>query len=171
MANEVSLQEFKVMMGVFNDAIAVVDTQSKRINGVLSDISGTFSSVAQDWQSPAASTFGDLAREYETDAANLNDLLADILVRMRQTYKNYHDVEVRAQQALRDQEPPPPPGRDRHTVVDQPEQLMRAQVMQATPGQAAPGQFTPAQVMRAELGQLMPAQVMPAEPTPTTPAR
>jgi uncharacterized protein YukE len=115
-AKELSLQEFKVMMGVYGDAIAVVDIQSRRIDGVLGELRGAFLEAEQHWSSPGGATFGDVVREYDTDAVNLSDLLAEILHRMRQTFKNYHEVEVRAVQNLKNQAPGPPQGHDRHTT-------------------------------------------------------
>lgn len=93
------------MMGVFNDAIGVVDKQSKRISQTLEGLGIALNGVGDAWKSPAADTFNQLAAEFKTDAGHLDDLLADILSRMRQSYHNYEEVEHKAEQNLGNQRP------------------------------------------------------------------
>jgi hypothetical protein len=106
-AREVSLDEFRVMMGVFRDAIAVVGRESTRVTHTLSEVSGSFSMIAHHWQSPAELTLTDLAHEFDSDAADLNDLLAEIHRRMGRTFENYRQAEIRAEQNLTQKQPPP----------------------------------------------------------------
>lgn len=104
MAKEVTLSEFKVMMGVFETAIGDVGKQKRTIRTTLGEIAGTFSSIEADWQSPAAETFANLTTDFTTAAKNLNDLLDDIYTRMGQTYQNYLTVEQQAEKNLKGQE-------------------------------------------------------------------
>ncbi|MFI7608273.1 WXG100 family type VII secretion target [Micromonospora sp. NPDC049366] len=93
---EMSLTEFRVVMGVFGEAIRTVETQKGRAEAALVDIRAAFIASESHWQSPAADTYSSLMQEYDRDATALNELLADILRRLRRTYQNYRDVEARA---------------------------------------------------------------------------
>ncbi|MEO3816508.1 hypothetical protein [Plantactinospora sp. B24E8] len=94
-----------MMMRVFGEAIETVAAQNRRVEGVLGELRGAFVAAQDEWRSPAGATFADLVREYDADAADLNGLLAEILRRMRQTYHNYHEVEVQAAANLNNTNP------------------------------------------------------------------
>ncbi|MFJ6199225.1 WXG100 family type VII secretion target [Micromonospora sp. NPDC092111] len=93
------------MMRVFGEAIDTVATQNRRVEATLGELRGGFVASQDDWRSPAGNTFADLVREYDADAGALNELLAEILRRMRQTYHNYHEVEAKAVQNLNNTHP------------------------------------------------------------------
>ncbi|GAA0486351.1 hypothetical protein Ade02nite_10100 [Paractinoplanes deccanensis] len=94
MAQHVSPEKFKVMMDVFGNSITVVETQRRRVEAALDGIRSAFREAEEDWKSPAAQTFGELTREFDTDAAALEDLLVEILARMRKSFQNYHQTEL-----------------------------------------------------------------------------
>jgi hypothetical protein len=93
---QVTIEQFRVLMGVFGEAIRTVDSQSRRVEAALGNVRVALLSSEGHWSSPAATTLTALVGEYDRDAAALNELLADILRRMRVSYQNYHDVEARA---------------------------------------------------------------------------
>lgn len=100
MAQEVTLAQFKVLMGEFSDAIDVVAAQSKIVQEMLDGIDQDFRTVSDLWLSPAALTFDPLRTAYKTSADDLNDTLGSILQRMRITYNDYLEVEAKAVQNL-----------------------------------------------------------------------
>ncbi|MFF5076580.1 WXG100 family type VII secretion target [Actinoplanes sp. NPDC000266] len=94
MAGNVSPEKFRVMMDVFGSSINVVEAQRRRVEAALDGIRAGFRDAEQDWKSPAAQTFGELTREFDADAATLEELLGEILSRMRQSFENYREVEL-----------------------------------------------------------------------------
>jgi WXG100 family type VII secretion target len=99
-SQELTLDQFKVVMQDLADATTVVDAQQKTIELVLGDLQSTFVQAQQLWQSPAASSLGSLTQEFQSDANALCDLLGEIVSRMRQTYSNYEAAEQQAIQNL-----------------------------------------------------------------------
>jgi uncharacterized protein YukE len=97
---DITLAQFKVYLGDFSDAISMVSTQSNIVHETLADIEQELNTVTQIWQSPAASTFDPLRTEFHNSSADLGDVLAGILHRMRITYQNYLDAERKAVQNL-----------------------------------------------------------------------
>jgi uncharacterized protein YukE len=99
-ATEVSLAEFKVLLSELNHQTDVIDRQRARIEGLVADIRIAFLDAESHWKSPAAETFGDIAREYNQDTDDLVDWLKDIVARMRHTYEQYHITENTAVRAV-----------------------------------------------------------------------
>jgi uncharacterized protein YukE len=103
MAQEVTLDQFKVIMQDLADATSVVEAQHTTIEAVLTDLQAVFQQAQTLWRSPAGSTLASLTREFQSDATALNDLLGDIVSRMHKTYANYQAVEQQAVQNLNGQ--------------------------------------------------------------------
>lgn len=100
MAGEVSLAQFKVLLGEFNEAIEVIARQTAVVHETLADIKQDFRHVTDLWSSPASLTFEPVRTEYERSSDDMDDVLAGILHRMRITYQNYVDMERKAVQNL-----------------------------------------------------------------------
>jgi hypothetical protein len=100
LAEQITLEKFKVLMGEFHDAINVVDTQCRVVHETLGGIAQDFRTVTDLWQSPAAQTFEPLRTEFQRSSDDLDDVLAGILHRMRITYDNYLETERKAVQNL-----------------------------------------------------------------------
>jgi hypothetical protein len=107
---EVSLDQFKVLMQELADATSVVDTQRKNIETLLVDLQDQFGLALSYWRSPAADTLELLTKEYQADVTSLNELLADIVSRMRKSYTNYVAVEKKAEQNLSSSQSSSPSG-------------------------------------------------------------
>jgi hypothetical protein len=100
LAEQITLEKFKVLMGEFHDAIDVVATQCRVVHETLGGIAQDFRTVTDLWQSPAAHTFEPLRTEFQRSSDDLDDVLAGILHRMRVTYDNYLETERKAVQNL-----------------------------------------------------------------------
>jgi uncharacterized protein YukE len=99
-ARQVSLAQFNVLMGEFNDAIGVVSRHRDNVHDTLTGIEQHLNAVAGLWNSPAALTFEPLRAEFRRSADDLDDVLKGIVHRMRITYANYVDAERKAQKNL-----------------------------------------------------------------------
>jgi WXG100 family type VII secretion target len=97
---DLNFEQFSVLMSQFEDTIEVVARESGTVRSTLDSIQDSFRQVETHWQSPAEATFEPLASELRTHADGLNDLLDEIVRRMRATYGNYRETERRAQQNL-----------------------------------------------------------------------
>jgi uncharacterized protein YukE len=97
---EVSVKEFKVLLGELSAQTDVIATQRSRIQGLVEDIRGAFQEAEYHFNSPAGESFTVIAGEFNSDAEALDEYLADIVGRMRHTYAQYRTTENTATRSV-----------------------------------------------------------------------
>jgi WXG100 family type VII secretion target len=86
--------QFAVDLSTLNDAIGTVQTAAQAIEADTQTISTQMTALQADWISPAGTTFAEIAAAAQVAMQNMNNLLADIIARMRLSYQNYVVTET-----------------------------------------------------------------------------
>jgi len=100
MAEPTTSLEFMVDLQTLNDAIFQVSLQQGIIETEFGTIQQTFSSIEDDWQSPAGDSFVAATITFNLAATNLLTVLGDAIQRMKTAYQNYSSTETTNTQNL-----------------------------------------------------------------------
>jgi hypothetical protein len=95
-------QTFKVDLKDMASSMALVGSMATSIGDECSKISYQFFLVSHfgAWSSPAGDTFAAVETQLVSAMSALQELLGDIVIRMRQTYDNYVQTETANVQIL-----------------------------------------------------------------------
>jgi uncharacterized protein YukE len=96
----VDAQTFKVDLEDLASSIALVQSRATSIGDEYNKIKSLFGLLPDAWSSPAADTFTPLETQLLYAMSTLQLLLAQIVIRMRQTYDNYVQAETANVQIL-----------------------------------------------------------------------
>jgi uncharacterized protein YukE len=96
----VDAQTFKVDLEDLTSSIALVQSRATSIGDEYSKVKSLFGLLPDAWSSPAADTFTPLETQLLYAMSTLQLLLAQIVIRMRQTYDNYVQAETANVQIL-----------------------------------------------------------------------
>src|SRR5580658_1714622 len=88
-----TLAQFKIDLAQLDEAIGTIQTQASLIGFAVSEITGTLQLVPNNWTTPAETPFSDLAQACSTRMTALNELLTEMVRRMRISYHNYLQAE------------------------------------------------------------------------------
>jgi hypothetical protein len=88
-----TLAQFKVDLGQLEEAIGTVQTQATLIGFRSSLIAGTIQGVPANGVSAGVDQFAEMAGACVTRMTALNDLLTEMIRRMRIAYDNYQQAE------------------------------------------------------------------------------
>lgn len=100
MADSTTSTEFMVDLQALSDAITQVSIQRDNIANEFDIIRQTFSSIEDNWQSPAGDSFVAATTKFNSAATNLLTVLGDAIQRMKTAYQNYASTETTNTQNL-----------------------------------------------------------------------
>lgn len=91
-----------VDLGALADSITLVSSRALSIENEYDNITTQYETIemggtgasAAVWSSPAGNTFNDVATQVTNVMSTLQQLLGDMVTRMRQTYDNYVQAET-----------------------------------------------------------------------------
>jgi len=93
MATTLTLSEFKVDLAALESASQAVAQQADIISQRTALITGVLQHIGTYWSTPAEQPFGELVQPCITQMTNLNELLTEMVSRMRTAYQNYLQAE------------------------------------------------------------------------------
>jgi WXG100 family type VII secretion target len=93
MATNLTMTQFKADLADFENAIQVVSAQAGVIDQNCQDLTAAMQGVPQTWMSPAGQTFAELVPPCTKQMHALNDLLAQMVRRMRAAHETYLNME------------------------------------------------------------------------------
>jgi WXG100 family type VII secretion target len=85
----VTLAQFTVDLAALHDAIGTVQAAAGAIEADTRTVTTQLTALEAEWVSPSGATFAEIASATQTAMQNMNNLLADIVARMRLSYQNY----------------------------------------------------------------------------------
>lgn len=96
MGSSMTLSEFNVDLQSLSDAADAIQTQATTISDQCAAINQAFGQVTASgvWTTPAGGSFAELQAACTTAMTNLDNLLTEMISRMRAAYQNYHDAEL-----------------------------------------------------------------------------
>lgn len=87
-------EQFRVDMQEFAGAIATITSSRNAIEDDFGQIKSLFNDLHDHWQSPSGDTFESLQTGLTNSAAQMVNVLNDIVYRMNITYQNYQEAET-----------------------------------------------------------------------------
>lgn len=93
MTPQLTLTQFTVDLGDFEDAIAKIQGAATAIEDDVTQINQKCATLALEWAGPAGTTFGALAVNTQTAMGKMTGLLDEMLSRMRLSAQNYREIE------------------------------------------------------------------------------
>ncbi|MEV5753694.1 WXG100 family type VII secretion target [Actinoallomurus sp. NPDC052308] len=84
---------WKVDLAQMAETLRVLQGKAEAISGYHDTIKQQFRNVQFAWTSPSGDTFSDISVQVERALTNLDELLANVVDRMQQSYDNYRQAE------------------------------------------------------------------------------
>lgn len=89
------MSEVKVTFGEIANAQSNVSNTSTQINQLLDDLKAFLAPMVATWEGEAAMAYNEKQRQWDTAAADLNQVLSQIGVALGTANQNYQDAERR----------------------------------------------------------------------------
>ena len=86
--------QIKVTFGAIDTAASDTDTIATNLNQQLDDLKGYISPLVASWTGQAATSYQALQKEWDTSAAELNQILRQIEATLRTSHQNYTTAET-----------------------------------------------------------------------------
>lgn len=86
--------QIKVTFGAIDTAASDTDSIASNLNQQLDDLKGYISPLVATWTGQAATSYQTLQQQWDTSAANLNDVLRQIATTLRTSNQNYTTAET-----------------------------------------------------------------------------
>lgn len=87
--------EVKVTFGEIANAQSNVSNTSNQVNQLLEDLKAFLAPMVATWEGEAAAAYNEKQRQWDTAAADLNQVLNQIGVALGTANQNYQDAENR----------------------------------------------------------------------------
>jgi WXG100 family type VII secretion target len=85
--------QIKVTFSAIDTAASDTDTIATNINQQLDDLKGYISPLVATWTGQASTDYQALQKEWDTSAAELNQVLRQVAVALRTSNENYSNAE------------------------------------------------------------------------------
>lgn len=86
--------QIKVTFGAIDTAASDTDSIANNLNQQLDDLKGYISPLVATWTGQAATSYQTLQQQWDTSAAELNDVLRQIATTLRTSNENYGTAET-----------------------------------------------------------------------------
>lgn len=90
---QLTLAQFKVDLGQFNDSISTVTQATNTVEANFAQIKTQLSAVADSWKSPAGETYQDVQAALAKATDEFVEVFRGVITQMHTTYQNYLGAE------------------------------------------------------------------------------